>query len=64
MRFFGREVGGIHLVQVGCAMDLAVEKSDVLLRLAASRLRGLEHRLFFAEVTEALCDGNPRWAER
>ena len=45
-------------------MDGAVEKSDVLLRLAASRLRGLEHRLFFAEVTEALCDGNPRWAER
>ena len=45
-------------------MDGAVEKSDVLLRLAASRLRGVEHRRWIAEVTEALCDGNPRWAER
>ena len=45
-------------------MDGAVEKSDVLLRLAAGRLRGVEHRLFIAEVTEALCDSNPRWAER
>ena len=45
-------------------MDGAVEKSDVLLRLAASRLRGVEHRLWIAEVTEAWCDGHPRWAER
>ena len=45
-------------------MDGAEEKSDVLLRLAAGRLRGVERRLFIAEVASALCDGNPRWAER
>jgi len=45
-------------------MDGAVKKSDVLLKSAAGRLRGVEHRLFIAEVTAALCDGNPRWAER
>lgn len=44
-------------------MDGAVEKSDVLLRMAAGRLRGVEHRLFIAEVASVLCDGNPRWAE-
>ena len=40
------------------------ERSDALLRSAAGRLRGVEHRLFIAEVTETLCDGNPRSAER
>lgn len=45
-------------------MDGAVEKSDGLLKRAAGRLRGVERRLFIAEVTEALCDGNPRGAER
>jgi transposase len=45
-------------------MDPTVERSDALLRSAAGRLRGVEHRLFIAEVTAALCEGNPRSAER
>jgi hypothetical protein len=45
-------------------MDGTTERSDALLRSAAGRLRGVEHRLFLAEVTAALCDGNPRCAER
>ncbi len=40
-----------------------VAKSDELLRLAAERLRGVERRRFIAQVTEALCAGNPRGAE-
>lgn len=45
-------------------MDGMGERSDALLRSAAKRLGGSSHRLFIAEVTEALCDGNPRSAER
>ena len=45
-------------------MDDALVKTEGLLRSAAGRLRGVEHRLFIAEVTELLCDGNPRRAER
>lgn len=55
---------GFFSIREGCARDGAVEKSEVLLRLAASRLRGVEPRLWIAEVTEAWCDGHPRWAER
>jgi hypothetical protein len=35
-----------------------------LLRRAAGRLTGQQRRLFIAEVTRALCDGNPRRSER
>ncbi len=35
-----------------------------LLRSAARRLTGPDRRLFLAEVTQALCDGSPRRAER
>ena len=45
-------------------MDEVVAKSDALLRLAAKRLRGAEHRRFIAQVTADLCGGNRRWAER
>lgn len=38
--------------------------SDVLLRLAASRLTGHQRRLFIAEVTLQLCGGSARRAER
>lgn len=40
------------------------EHSDALLRSAGKRLTGLQHRLFIAEVTLVLCNGNPRSAER
>ena len=36
---------------------------DSLLRKGAKRLKGHERRLFMAEVTLELCDGNPRQAE-
>ena len=36
-----------------------MEKPDVFLRLALIRLRNAEHVLFIAEVTVALCNGNP-----
>jgi hypothetical protein len=35
-----------------------------LIRSAARRLTGHERRLFIAEVTQTLCDGSPRRAER
>ena len=37
---------------------------DALLQAAAKRLRGHQRRLFLAEVTLELCDGNTRQAER
>jgi Rhodopirellula transposase DDE domain len=45
-------------------MDGGVDKYDALLRSAAKRLTGAEHRSFIAEITQALCDGNARQAER
>jgi hypothetical protein len=41
-------------------MECAV---DDLLKSAAGRLRGVERRMFLAEVCLALCDANPRQAE-
>ena len=38
--------------------------ADELLVVAASRLKGVQRRLFLAEVCEKLCDGNTRRAER
>ena len=38
--------------------------ADELLVVAASRMRGVQRRLFLAEVCERLCDGNTRQAER
>ncbi|SRR6266487_1626428 len=40
------------------------ERYDPLLQAAAKRLRGHQRRLFLAEVTLELCDGNTRQAER
>ena len=45
-------------------MDGNREGYEALLRSAAKRLMGAEHRSFIVEVTQALCDGNPRRAER
>lgn len=45
-------------------MDVGVERYDLLLRSAANRLTGSEHRSFLVEVTQAVCDGNSRRAER
>jgi len=41
-----------------------VECYESLLRRGTDRLKGHERRLFMAEVTLELCDGNPRKAER
>ncbi len=38
--------------------------ADDLLRLAASKLRGAVRRAFMADVCVAMCDANPRYAER
>jgi transposase len=45
-------------------MTARIERYDALLQAAAQRLRGHQRRLFLAEVTQELCDGNPRQAER
>ena len=45
-------------------MEDSVECYESLLRQGADRLKGHERRLFMAEVTLKLCDGNPRKAER
>jgi hypothetical protein len=45
-------------------MDDLLARHDALLRAAAKRLKGHQRRLFLAEVTLQLCDGNPRQAER
>jgi hypothetical protein len=45
-------------------MELATPQYDGLIRSAAQRLKGHQRRLFQAEVTNALCGGSPRAAER
>jgi hypothetical protein len=45
-------------------MDDSLARHEALLRAAAKRLTGHQRRLFLAEVTLQLCDGNPRQAER
>jgi hypothetical protein len=45
-------------------MDDTQDQYDELLRLGAQRLTGHQRRLFQAQVCLALCDGNPRLAER
>lgn len=45
-------------------MEVALERYDVLLCSAAKRLTGAKHRSFIAEVTQAICGGKPRRAER
>jgi hypothetical protein len=45
-------------------MDVSTDCVDTLLRSAAKRLTGFQRRLFQAEVTTQLCDGNARQAER
>jgi hypothetical protein len=44
-------------------MAASTEPYDSLIRSAARRLKGHQRRLFQAEVTTALCGGNPRAAE-
>lgn len=45
-------------------MEGSVECYELLLQQGVNRLKGHERRLFMAEVTLKLCDGNPRKAER
>jgi hypothetical protein len=45
-------------------MEDSVNCYESLLRLGARRLKGHERRLFMAEVTLQLCNGNARKAER
>jgi hypothetical protein len=45
-------------------MDGLFVRHDALLLAAAQRLKGHQRRLFLAEVTLQLCDGNARQAER
>ncbi len=45
-------------------MDASMESFETLIRSAARRLKGHQRRLFMAEVTTQLCDGNSRQAER
>lgn len=45
-------------------MESLNDRYDALLVAAAKRLRGHPRRLFLAEVTLELCDGNTRQAER
>jgi hypothetical protein len=45
-------------------MDTATEPLDALIRSGARRLTGFRRRAFIAEVAAAVCDGNPRQAER
>lgn len=45
-------------------MDTATEPLDALIRSGARRLTGSRRRAFMAEVAHAVCDGNPRQAER
>ncbi len=42
---------------------LLESQEDQLIRSAARRLKGRERRLFIAEVTVELCDGNVRLSE-
>ncbi len=45
-------------------MDASTQPFESLIRSAAQRLKGHQRRLFQAEVTTLLCEGNPRQAER
>ena len=45
-------------------MHTSVAEFESLIRSAAQRLKGHPRRLFQAEVTTRLCQGNPRQAER
>jgi transposase len=45
-------------------MEAVTQRYDTLLQAAAKRLRGHQRRLFLAEVTLAMCEGNTRQAER
>jgi hypothetical protein len=45
-------------------MEESIERTDALIRSGARRLTGYQRRAFQAEVAIALCDGNPRQAER
>jgi hypothetical protein len=45
-------------------MDASTLQFESLIRSAAHHLKGHPRRLFLAEVTTQLCDGNPRQAER
>jgi hypothetical protein len=45
-------------------METSTQQYDSLIRSAAQRLKGHQRRLFQAEVTNALCGGSPRAAER
>jgi hypothetical protein len=45
-------------------MDTATEPLDALIRSGARRLTGFRRRAFIAEVTQELCGGSPRQAER
>src|SRR5216683_8066046 len=45
-------------------MDDSKAPIDALLQRGAERLTGHQRRLFLAEVTVELCDGNARQAER
>ena len=45
-------------------MDTATEPLDALIRSGAQRLTGFRRRAFIAEVATAVCDANPRQAER
>ncbi len=45
-------------------MEDSIQCYESLLRQGATRLKGYERRLFMAEVTMQLWDGNPRIAER
>src|SRR3954453_4754131 len=45
-------------------MGESIERTDALIRSGARRLTGFQRRAFQAEVAIALCDGNPRHAER
>jgi len=46
------------------SMDASTQQLESLICSAARRLKGHQRRLFQAEVTEALCQGNPRQAEQ
>ena len=45
-------------------MEALSERYDALLQAGAKRLRGHQRRLFLAEVTQEVCGGNARQAER
>jgi transposase len=45
-------------------MEVLSARYDALLQAGAKRLRGHQRRLFMAEVTLEVCDGNARQAER